>query len=117
MTPSIYIGLDPKTRYSYLNRSKGPIINIVCEETSVSIEKINSKSRKYKTVLARGLISHFARKHTKLTLTEIGQLIGGRDHATVLYHTDQYESRYKNEPTFRMYAEKVELAIKKTIKW
>ena len=31
MTPLIYAGLSPLSRFGFLNRAKDPIINIVCE--------------------------------------------------------------------------------------
>lgn len=111
MTPLIYAGLTPLSRFGFLNRAKAPIMYIVSEVLGVTLEEITSKSRQMKVVMARCMICYFTRKHTKLTLSEIGDALGGRDHSTVLYQIEQYPLRYEYEEQFRRLANKVELMI------
>lgn len=57
---------------------------IICTVCGVIWEQILSKSRQKQIVTARHLYSSYARSHLKLTFTEIGKHLGGKDHATVL---------------------------------
>lgn len=116
MTPLIYAGLSPLSRFGYLNRAKDPIINIVCEVVGVPLEEIVGKTRKYKAVVARCLICYFTRKYTKMTLSEIGVALGGRDHSTVIYQIEQYPLRYEYEEQFRRLAREVERNIKTNLR-
>jgi chromosomal replication initiation ATPase DnaA len=61
------------------------IIQIVCEETGVTIEAIRGKTRLRNVVLARHLISYYAKMFTDLSLQQIGHAIGGKDHTTVMH--------------------------------
>tara|TARA_R110000803_G_scaffold69058_2_gene131223 strand:+ start:7111 stop:7662 length:552 start_codon:yes stop_codon:yes gene_type:complete len=45
------------------------------------------RNRKMENVFARGCFYILAKEMTKCTLSEIGEICGGRDHATVLYVT------------------------------
>lgn len=72
------------------------IANEVIKLTKVTIEEIQSSSRKIEHVQARQLISFFVRKFTKITFNEIGRKLGDRDHTTILSNcqrvTDLLES-------------------------
>src|SRR5690606_12688890 len=83
----------------------------------VTLEEITSKSRRFDIVMARCMICHFARKYTKMTLTEIGIALGGRDHSTVIYQIEQYPLRYEYEDQFRRLAREVERNIKKYLSY
>lgn len=115
MTPLIYAGLEPLSRFGFLNRAKDPIINIVCEVLGVSLEEITSKSRRFDIVMARCMICYFTRKYTKMTLAEIGASLGGRDHSTVIYQIEQYPLRYEYEEKFRRLAREVERVVKENL--
>lgn len=52
---------------------------------SISVEKIESKSRKHEITLARQMAMYLAKKLTPLSLKSIGSNFGGRDHSTVLH--------------------------------
>ncbi len=59
------------------------IVRSVCEIFSVSEEAIRSKSRSKLNVLARNTAFYLARKHTTLSLAEIGKHFN-RNHSTVI---------------------------------
>lgn len=59
------------------------IIRMVCEGFGVAAESLGSKSRKQEYVQARNTIFYLARKHTALSLQEIGRHFG-RTHSTVI---------------------------------
>ncbi len=57
----------------------------VCDYYKLSVNEIQTKSRKRDVVQARQIAMYLARKYTKNSLTVIGEQIGNRDHATVLH--------------------------------
>lgn len=69
------------------------IEKIICDELRVSSEDLRSKSRKQHTTQARQLVMYFAKKHTNLSLSAIGQMMGGRSHATVLHSCQVVENQ------------------------
>ena len=61
------------------------IEEVIMEDFGLTKEEIRKKSRKHTLVLARHLYFYLAKRFTKLSLAQIGQYMGGRDHATVLH--------------------------------
>ncbi len=57
----------------------------VAQHYGFKVADINSKSRKAKLVRARQIAIYLARELTKKSLPELGDLFGGRDHATIIY--------------------------------
>ncbi len=61
------------------------IKDIVSEHYNISIEQIESKSRKHEIALSRQMCMYLAKKFTNLSLKAIGFHFGKRDHSTVLH--------------------------------
>lgn len=61
------------------------IINVVSQRTGISVNEIMSPRRNKRAVEARQIVMYLARKHTSLSLPQIGKQLGGRDHSTVLH--------------------------------
>ena len=61
------------------------IIESVCQHYNVTTANVNSRSRKKEYVMARQVSIYLAQKYTKLSASRIGRMVGGRDHATVIY--------------------------------
>lgn len=61
------------------------IINAVEIVTGMNFDDFNVKSRTQQHVEARFLFMHFVYTRMKLTLKMIGELMGGRDHSTVIH--------------------------------
>ena len=61
------------------------IINKVCEHYKLDESVLHSKSRKREVVQIRQMAMFLAKKHTDISASKIGHLIGNRDHATVLH--------------------------------
>ncbi|MGX8697694.1 MAG: helix-turn-helix domain-containing protein, partial [Prevotella sp.] len=58
------------------------------------------KSRKREFVQVRQISMYLAQKYTKMPAARIGQLIGGRDHSTVLHSCSAVEQRLKVDKAF-----------------
>jgi len=75
------------------------ISQLVCERFQVKIADLRSKRRGRSISTPRQMIMFLARKLTSLSLDEIGDYFGGRDHSTVLYGVRKVEERYRTDPT------------------
>jgi len=51
----------------------------------LTVTDLRGSSKNRTIVLARNVAMHLARKHTGMSLPEIGRLMGGKDHTTVLH--------------------------------
>ncbi len=61
------------------------IQKVVCDYFNISVDNIQSRTRKREIVQARQLTMYFAKKMTKSSLAIIGLQCGNKDHATVLH--------------------------------
>ncbi|HEY4337337.1 MAG TPA: helix-turn-helix domain-containing protein [Puia sp.] len=62
------------------------IIDTILDFRGHEREKVFSKSRKKELVHTRRLVSWFLRKKTTISLKRAGEIIGGKDHTTVIHH-------------------------------
>ena len=71
--------------------SIGPdhILDYVSKVFQVDKKLISSKNRTSKVNESRRLFASLARKHTDLSLNQIGLYLGGRSHSTVLSYIDK----------------------------
>ena len=71
------------------------ILEKVCAHFNVTTQNVFSRSRKRDYVLTRQISMYFAQKYTKMPASRIGQLIGNRDHSTVIHSCSTIEKRLK----------------------
>jgi chromosomal replication initiator protein len=76
------------------------ILEAVCQHYDVTPQNVFSKSRKRDYVQARQMSMYLAQKFTKMPTSRIGQLIGGRDHSTVIHSCSAVEQRLKVDKAF-----------------
>lgn len=88
------------------------IIETVCSFYDVTPAMVNSRSRKKNVVVARQVATYLAQKHTKMPSNRIGQLMGGRDHSTVIYSCAQVEQRLKEDKAFKDELKSIEISFK-----
>jgi chromosomal replication initiator protein len=75
------------------------IAQVVCGHFSVKIPDLRSKKRTKSISTPRQLVMYLAREETSLSLVEIGEFLGGRDHTTVLYGIQRVADEVvRNEP-------------------
>ncbi len=82
-----------------LEKSKTPIVMVksMCEKLGVSYDAVCGAGRSRSLVLARQTMMAVLKESTNMSLTEIGRLVGDRDHATVLYAISQIEKLKKTD--------------------
>ena len=88
------------------------IQKIICDYFKIPIDQINTTCRKREISQARQLSMYFARKHTKLPLSSIGEHCGHRDHATVLHACRTIENLLDTDKKMKMYVEDIEKKMK-----
>jgi chromosomal replication initiator protein len=76
------------------------ILERVCQHFGVTQQEVISKSRKRDYVQVRQISMYLAQKYTKMPAARIGQLIGGRDHSTVIHSCTAIEKRLKVDKAF-----------------
>jgi chromosomal replication initiator protein len=71
------------------------VISKVCEHFKLDESILHTKSRKREVVQVRQLAMYLAKKHTDISASKIGHLIGNRDHATVLHACKHVKEQLK----------------------
>ena len=88
------------------------ILEKVCGHYNVSQQHVFSKSRKRDYVLVRQVSMYLAQKYTKMPASRIGQLIGGRDHSTVIHSCSAIEQRLKVDKAFQAEVSSIESSFR-----
>lgn len=89
------------------------IIETVSQHFEIDTSVIHTKSRKREVVQVRQIAMYLAKKHTDSSSSKIGQLIGGKDHATVLHACKIVKELCEVDKTFRTDLENIETSLKK----
>jgi chromosomal replication initiator protein len=88
------------------------ILEKVCGHYHVPQQQVFSRSRKRDYVLVRQVSMYLAQKYTKMPAGRIGQLIGGRDHSTVIHSCSTIEQRLKVDKAFLSELSSIENSFK-----
>jgi chromosomal replication initiator protein len=89
------------------------IRDVVCEHFSLSVDAISTRSRKREVVQARQIAMYLSKQMTKNSLSSIGDIIGQRDHATVLHACKMVGDLIEIDKTFRTSVKEIEAKLKK----
>ena len=88
------------------------ILEKVCRHYNVEQRQVFSKSRKRDYVQVRQVSMYLAQKYTKMPAGRIGQLIGNRDHSTVIHSCNAIEQRLKVDQAFQAELSSIENSFK-----
>jgi chromosomal replication initiator protein len=88
------------------------IRDVVCEHFSLSVDAISTRSRKREVVQARQIAMYLSKQMTKNSLSSIGDIIGQRDHATVLHACKMVGDLIEIDKTFRTSVKEIEAKLK-----
>ena len=88
------------------------ILENVCRHYGVEQQHVFSKSRKREFVQVRQISMYLAQKYTKMPASRIGQLIGHRDHSTVIHSCSTIEQRLKVDKAFSEEISSIENSFK-----
>jgi chromosomal replication initiator protein len=94
---------DPQTATRQRLVTPERVIQLVARFYRLDEADLRSKSRRKEVVLPRQVVMHILRGETKLSLGEIGQALGGRDHTTVMYGCDTIKQRIESDALLRQH--------------
>ena len=77
------------------------VIEIVSKFYNISVPEIVSASRSRELVQPRQVAMYLIRQETDASLPEIGALLGGRDHTTVIHGVERIKERLEAEEQLR----------------
>lgn len=86
----------------------------VCKYFDLDMEIIHSKSKKQEISQARQIAMYLSRKYTDKSYSNIGELIGKRDHATVLHACKTVGNWIETDKKFRSTIQEIEQLIQGT---
>ena len=88
------------------------IITKVCEHYKIDETAIHTKTRKREVVQVRQVAMYLAKKHTDTSSSKIGQLIGKKDHATVLHACKIVKDQVDVDKAFKAEIEEIEMSLR-----
>lgn len=93
------------------------IIHVVCREYKMPRYYMTLNSRQRNVTEVRHLIYYLARMKTKLTTTEIGREVGGRNHSMVTYAFQNVPNLIKYNKEYRERYLRINAILKDTFIW
>jgi chromosomal replication initiator protein len=69
------------------NVSPAKILEAVADSEGIKVEDLIGQNRSAKIATPRQLAMYILRQYNEISLPQIGELLGGRDHTTVMYAT------------------------------
>ena len=99
MGASVNMDIAQRLLADTLQKTKTPSVMVreMCEKLAVSYVAVWGNGRSRSLVLARQIMMVVLKNVTGLSLSEIGNFVGGRDHATVLYAIKQIEKHLSGD--------------------
>lgn len=77
------------------------IIELVAKEWQTSVEALLGRDRSQKVAQPRQVAMYLLRKETDASLPQIGEVLGGRDHTTVMYAIEKITSDIETKTDLR----------------
>jgi len=83
------------------------ILNAVCNHFKTSPDRLRGKSRDADTTLARRIAIYLVRQNTGCSLQDVGKLLGGRDHSTVLRNYQKVASEAASDAATKRHIQEI----------
>jgi chromosomal replication initiator protein len=77
------------------------ILSAVAEHFQISLDALKGRQRDHKVALARHIAIYLVREKTNCGLEDLGRLLGGRDHSTVLRGHQKISGMLPTNPSLR----------------
>ena len=88
------------------------ITEVVCKYFNIKSELIHTASRKREIVQARQVTMYLSKQHTEMSLSQIGTIIGKKNHATVLHACRIVKDQIEVDKSFRNDIAEIEKKLK-----
>lgn len=91
---------------AYLLPSQGPlslerILEVAAHHFGVGVADLTGRSRSARIALQRQIVMYVMREETGASLPQIGQILGGRDHTTVIHGCERVARQIEDDPNLR----------------
>ena len=111
ISPYVYPGIRkqdiPKKIKSLNSLNKIDILKMLCEEGGTTPDMLASKIRTTDLVDLRKIYCKIMRDKYGLPLKEIGDVLGGRDHTTIIHNVEKFNNFYKYNDPFKHKADTI----------
>lgn len=87
------------------------IIELVAREWQVSVDAIRSRDRSQKIAEPRQVAMYLLRNKTDASLPQIGHVLGGRDHTTVMYAIEKIADSIQQDSSLRRRINNIEMQM------
>jgi chromosomal replication initiator protein len=77
------------------------IISVVAETYGVSMDRMLGRERSRQVALPRQIAMHLLREEANISLPQIGEYLGGRDHTTIMYGCDKITDLLERDDKLR----------------
>lgn len=91
------------------------IIELTCKQFEVTEEMFFSQSKRRHIVVARQTASKLIYENVALTLTRVGEFLGGQDHTTICHSIKTVRNLFDTDKQFRPFYSTLEEIVKKSI--
>jgi chromosomal replication initiator protein len=98
-------------RYEKKKINVDDIVKTVCKHYGLELSAIHAKTRKSDVVQARQVAMYLTKKYTDYSIAKIGQLIGNKNHATVIYAYRTIKGQVDVDKAFRTEIEELEKTL------
>jgi chromosomal replication initiator protein len=79
----------------------GHILTTIAQEYGVTMDELLSQSRSQRVAFPRQIAMYMLREESELSLPKIGELLGGRDHTTVMYGHEKITDLLERDKNLR----------------
>lgn len=96
-----FFGFKQSNNHQKKSVSHRTIISKVAKHYQVKTSQIKGRSRKKKIANARHITAYLLRKELQYPLKRIGQLLGGRDHTTIMHSEEKVDRLFSTNQQIR----------------
>jgi chromosomal replication initiator protein len=77
------------------------VVRMVADAFGITVEQILARDRSRQVALPRQIAMYLLREEAKISLPQIGEVLGGRDHTTVMYACDKVSDLLEGDDRLR----------------
>lgn len=87
------------------------VMAAVASQSGITAEALQGRKRDKKTAMARRMAMYLLREESRLPSTRVGEILGGKDHSTVLYAQKKFEEQLEIDAMLRQELASVRQAL------
>jgi len=76
-------------------------VDLVARKFNTTVEKLLGRDRSRDVALPRQIAMYLLREETNFSLPQIGEVLGGRDHTTVMYAIEKISDQIERDDRLR----------------